>query len=82
MDRQLRQHANSVHEVSLADLLDRVRLTDRLPERRALVGIEPAVIGWGDRLTPAVEAAVPIAMARLQEILRQWDETETGCSIR
>ncbi len=82
MDRQLRQHANSVHEVSLADLLDMVRLTDRLPERRALVGIEPAVIGWGDRLTPAVEAAVPIAMARLQEILRQWDETETGCSIR
>ncbi len=72
MDRQLRQHANSVHEVSLADLRDMVRLTDRLPERCALVGIEPAVLGWDDRLTPSVEAAVPIAMARVQEILRRW----------
>ncbi|MTW20517.1 HyaD/HybD family hydrogenase maturation endopeptidase [Allochromatium palmeri] len=82
MDRQLRQHAKSVHEVSLADLLDMVRLTDRLPERRALVGIEPEVLGWGDSLTPAVEAAVPMAMARIKEMLRRWDETETICSIQ
>ncbi|EIC19527.1 HyaD/HybD family hydrogenase maturation endopeptidase [Thiorhodovibrio frisius] len=82
MDRRLRQHAKSVHEVSLADLLDMVRLTDRLPERRALVGIEPAVVDWGDSLTPAVEAAVPMAMARVKEMLRRWNETETGGSIR
>lgn len=82
MDRQLRQHANSVHEVSLADLLDMVRLTDRLPERRALVGIEPAVIDWGDGLTPAVEAAVPVAIARVKELLHRWDETETGGSTQ
>lgn len=73
MDQQLRQHAKSVHEVSLADLLDMVRLTDRLPERRALIGIEPAVVGWGDRLTPAVAAAVPVAMARVQELLDRWE---------
>jgi hydrogenase maturation protease len=72
MDLQLRQHARSVHEVSLADLLDMVRLTDRLPERRALIGIEPAVVGWGDRLTPLVEAAVPVAMARVRELLDRW----------
>lgn len=29
MDQQLRQHARSVHEVGLTDLLDMVRLTDR-----------------------------------------------------
>jgi hydrogenase maturation protease len=74
MDRQLSQHAKSVHEVSLADLLDMVRLTDKLPERRALIGIEPAVLSWGDSLTPAVEAAVPIAMAKVRALIDRWDK--------
>jgi len=73
MDRQVSLPAKSVHEVSLADLMDMVRLTGRLPERRALIGIEPAVIDWGDGLTPAVAAAVPVAMARVQELLGMWD---------
>ena len=42
MDRQVSRPATSVHEVSLADLMDMVRLTERLPARRALIGIEPA----------------------------------------
>ena len=62
MDRQVSLPAKSVHEVSLADLMDMVRLTGRLPERRALIGIEPAVIDWCDGLTPAVAAAVPAAL--------------------
>jgi hydrogenase maturation protease len=73
MDRQLSRHARSVHEVSLADLLDIARLTDTLPARRALIGIEPAVVDWGDGLTPAVEAAVPLAMARVRELIARWD---------
>lgn len=73
MDHRLRRHAKSVHEVSLADLLDMVRLTERLPPRRALVGIEPEVVAWGDRLTPAVEAAVPRAMAAVRRLLSDWD---------
>lgn len=81
MDLQLRQHARSVHEVSLADLLDMVRLTDRLPERRALIGIEPAVVGWGDHLTPVVAAAVPVAMARVREQLDRWNGCETSLSV-
>lgn len=74
MDRQLRAHAKSVHEVSLSDLMDMARLTDTLPMRRALVGIEPELIGWGERLTPAVEAAVPVAIAKIRELLAGWDE--------
>jgi len=73
MDRQVSLPAKSVHEVSLADLMDMVRLTGRLPERRALIGIEPAVIDWGDSLTPVVAAAVPVAMARVRELLGLWD---------
>jgi hydrogenase maturation protease len=64
-----------VHEPSLSDLLDMARLTDSLPARRALVGIEPEIVDWGDCLTPSVEAAVPIAMRRVHELLFRW-ETE------
>ncbi|HYN78973.1 MAG TPA: HyaD/HybD family hydrogenase maturation endopeptidase [Lamprocystis sp. (in: g-proteobacteria)] len=73
MDQQLSRHARSVHEVSLTELLDIARLTDSLPTRRALVGVEPAVVDWGDALTPAVEAAVPVAMERIRELLKRWD---------
>ena len=76
MDRQLRRHAKSVHEVSLADLLDIARLTDSLPARRALIGIEPAMIDWGDELTPAVAAAVPVALERVWELLARWDAAD------
>lgn len=73
MDLQLSRHAKSVHEVSLSDLMDMARLTDRLPVRRALIGIEPEIVDWGDRLTPKVEAAVPKAIAEVRRLLREWD---------
>ena len=73
MDRQLRLHAKTVHEVSLADLLDIARLTDSLPPRRALVGIEPAVVDWGSELTPEVRGAVTEVIVRVRELLARWD---------
>jgi len=73
MDRQLSRHAKSVHEVSLADLMDMARLTDRIPSRRALIGIEPEIVDWGDGLTPRVEAAVPKAMAEVRRVISEWD---------
>jgi hydrogenase maturation protease len=81
MDRQLRLCAKSVHEVSLADLLDIARLTDTLPHRRALIGIEPAVVNWGSELTPAVSAAVPQAIALARQLLARW-ETEAAAPLR
>ncbi|MBK5942057.1 HyaD/HybD family hydrogenase maturation endopeptidase [Halochromatium roseum] len=76
MDRQLSTHAKSVHEVSLADLFDIARLTDTLPSQRALIGIEPQEVDWGDQLTPPVAAAVPQAIALIQDLLRRWRESE------
>lgn len=78
MDRQLSRHAKSVHEVSLADLMDMARLTDRLPQRRALIGIEPALVDWGDGLTAQVAVAVPLAMAEVRRLLSEWDATPCG----
>lgn len=75
MDRQLSGKSKSVHDVSIADLMDIARLTGTLPHRRALVGIEPAEVDWGDALSPAVEAAVPKAMDAVRILLQRWDES-------
>jgi len=72
MDRQLSKHAKSVHEVSLADLFDIARLTDTLPPQRALIGIEPQHVDWGDQLTPKVAAAVPEVISRIHDLLQRW----------
>jgi hydrogenase maturation protease len=73
MDRQLSGRGKSVHEVSLMDLLDMARLTDTLPGRRALVGIEPALVDWGDGLTAEVSAAVPKALAAVRDLIAGWE---------
>ena len=58
MDAFLGAAKRSAHEVGLMDLMDIARLTDHLPVNRALIGIEPKTVGWGDRLTPHIEQAV------------------------
>jgi len=73
MDRQLGGKGKSVHEVSLADLMDMARLAGTLPLRRALVGIEPAAVDWGDTLTAAVETAVPMAMDAIRALIHRWN---------
>jgi hydrogenase maturation protease len=62
----------SVHEVSLMDLLVIARLTDSLPARRALIGIQPQYLDWADAPTPAVAQAIPAACAAALGLLRGW----------
>jgi hydrogenase maturation protease len=62
----------SVHEVSLADLLAVARLTGLLPHRRALVGIEPASLDWGDTPSAPVARALPAAGAATLELIEKW----------
>ncbi len=62
----------SVHEVSLLDLLSIAHLTDSLPARRALIGIQPQELGWGDGPSPAVAAAIPAACGMTLELIRKW----------
>src|SRR5512143_812113 len=60
MDRFLgANRKSSVHEVGLLDLMSISLLTGHWPEQRALIGIQPAVVGWGEALTQAVAAALP-----------------------
>lgn len=73
MDQRLRSGLQSVHEVGLADLLDIARLTDTLPARRALVGIHPQSLDWGDEPSPPVAAAVPEAARIVLDLVARWD---------
>lgn len=73
MDHFLRDHkGSSVHEVSLAELLDMARLTRNLPERRALVAIQPDHIDWNTELSPAVNLGLQVACSRIRELLVEW----------
>lgn len=62
----------SVHEVSLLDLMAIARLADHLPERRALIGIQPAEIDWGEQPSPAVAAAMPQVCAQARRLIEEW----------
>jgi len=62
----------SVHEVSLLDLMAIARLSDRLPERRALIGIQPAEINWGEHPSAAVAAAMPQVCAQAKKLIEEW----------
>lgn len=72
MDTFVRSGKLSVHEVGLADLFDMARLSGDLPQQRALIGIEPATLGWGTELSPRVSEAIPAAVALALETLTAW----------
>lgn len=62
----------SVHEVGLLDLLNISRLADRLPKRRALIGIQPKTIDWGEQPSPEVAAAIPLACQKTINLITEW----------
>ena len=72
MDVFLGAARRSPHEVSLLDLFDIARLTECLPENRALIGIQPGSIEWGMSPTPAVAKGLPVAVEHAVDLLGQW----------
>lgn len=73
MDRFLgTQRKHSVHEVSLIDLLAVACLSERMPSRRALIGIQPEVFDWGESPSPRVQAAIPAAGALALSLITEW----------
>jgi hydrogenase maturation protease len=65
----------TVHEVGLIDLLDMARLHDCLPQRRALLCIQPARIDWCETLSSPVAEALPEAARLARTTLRRWQIT-------
>jgi len=72
MDTHLLNQHGSVHEVGLSDLMDAMRLRGDLPDKRAIIGIEPADMDWGTEPTAAIAAAMPDAAACAHQLVRDW----------
>jgi len=68
----MRNKHNSVHEVSLSDLLVIAHLSGQLPQRRALIGIQPERMDWSDTLTDSVAQSIPVACNLVHGLLMRW----------
>jgi len=77
VDEFMRSGKCSVHEVGFADLLDIARLEGYLPQRYALIGIQPETLGWGDEPSEAVRRALPRAAANAAALINKWRQHET-----
>ncbi len=63
--------ATSTHGIGLAGVLRLARAIDRAPARVVVVGIEGEDFGRGTGLSPAVEAAVPAAVCRVVDVIKE-----------
>lgn len=75
MDQLVRRRLGTMHEVGLADVLDMARLTDQLPERRALIAIQTQSTDWGDAPSPTVAAALHPALDQIHALIRRWHQS-------
>ena len=87
MDTFLGAARRSPHEVGLLDLFDIARLTESLPENRALIGIQPQSIEWGMSPTQLVAQALATAVEEAEKLLVQWKQLSSSdvhpaCSVR
>ena len=62
----------SVHEVGLMDLFDISRLSGTFPEHRALIGVEPESLGWGDYPSGCVARQIGPAAAMALALAARW----------
>lgn len=72
MDSFLRNRGRNPHDIGLDDVLDGLRLRGAMPDQRALVGIQPADLRVGEAMTPAVAAAVPVAVEAVIRLAQHW----------
>jgi len=81
MDRYLTGNRESVHEVGLMDLLDIARLSDTYPENRALIGIQPESLDWGESPTARVAKSIPKAARSAIELHRSWQNDKNTTKL-
>ena len=56
----------------LLDLMALAALEGNLPEKRALIGIQPQTIDWSESPSEPVARAIPEACARARELIERW----------
>lgn len=64
--------ATSTHGIGLAGVLRLAQALDQAPARVVVVGIEGEDFGRGTGLSPAVDAALPAAVRRVVELIKEF----------
>ncbi len=64
----------TVHEVGLIDLLDIARMLGCLPQRRALLCLQPERIDWSTSLSAPVEQSLGEATRWAKALLQRWQD--------
>ena len=77
MDEFLGTTKRSAHEVGLLDLMDIARITEQLPENRALIGIQPESMTWGMEPSNIVGNALQHAVSEAVALIKQWQTEKT-----
>lgn len=72
LNEALGRITTTAHEIALADLIGAAMLTGALPDRFALVAVEPQTVAVGTTLSAPVEAALPAAEAAVRGMLARW----------
>jgi hydrogenase maturation protease len=72
MDVQLGGRRRSAHEVALGDLLAAAVLSGALPERRALVAVEPECTSLALEPSASVADALPRLCHEVQSLIARW----------
>jgi hydrogenase maturation protease len=62
----------SVHEVSLAEIMDMVTLTEDLPQLRALIGIQPEKLDWDQNLSASISEVMPYVYQQTRSLIDRW----------
>ncbi|MFI5104298.1 MAG: hydrogenase maturation protease [Terriglobales bacterium] len=72
----------SVHQIGFADMLEGLRWMNSFSNKTiVLLGVQPEQTGWGESLSPTVEAALPALIQATLEELQKWRATiETPAS--
>jgi hydrogenase maturation protease len=68
-------HKMSMHQAGLQDLLAVSALRGTLPASVVLHGLEPAVIGWGNDLSPNIAPQIDKLVESVVQELRGWGVT-------
>ena len=74
MDHFLRTRSRNAHDIGLDDLMDALRLREAVPERRALIGVQPQDLSVGEALTEPVAASVPMAADAVMALVKRWKD--------
>ena len=76
MDEYLGSSKRSAHEIGLLDLIHIARITNHLPENRALIGIQPQAVDWGMEPSAPVRRALKRASNEAVALITNWQTVE------